>query len=49
MDKFIKDIKVDIKETFNNDDFEKEKTLIKQEYETKRSVLMYKLNATSIQ
>ena len=48
MDKFILDIKSDIKETFSNEDFEKEKTLIKQEYETKRTILMDKLNATSI-
>ena len=49
MDRFIADIKRDIKETFSNDDFEKEKALLKQEYETKRTVLMDKLNATSIQ
>ena len=49
MDRFITDIKRDIKETFSNDDFEKEKALLKQEYETKRTVLMDKLNATSIQ
>ena len=47
MDRFIKDIKRDIKQTFNNEDFEKEKALIKQEYETKRAVLMTKLNETS--
>lgn len=44
MDSFIKDIQVDIKNTFNNDDFEKEKALIKNEYEEKRNVLMEKLN-----
>lgn len=44
MDGFIKEIKKDIKKTFNTEDFEKEKTLIKQEYEEKRSVLMDKLN-----
>ena len=49
MDRFIKDIKHDIKETFNNDDFEKEKALIKQEYEIKRTDLMNKLNQTSSQ
>lgn len=49
MDRFIKDIKHDIKETFNNEDFEKEKALIKQEYDTKRAVLMDKLNQTSAQ
>ena len=31
MENFIKEIKKDIKNTFNNDDFEKEKALIKQE------------------
>ena len=49
MDRFIKDIKHDIKETFNNEDFEKEKALIKQEYDSKRSALMDKLNQTSSQ
>jgi lon-related putative ATP-dependent protease len=49
MDRFIKDIKHDIKDTFNNEDFEKEKALIKQEYEAKRSALMDQLNATSSQ
>ena len=43
MDGFIKEIKKDIKSTFNNDDFEKEKSLIKKEFEQKRSVLMEKL------
>lgn len=49
MDRFIKDIKHDIKETFSNDDFEKEKALIKQEYDAKRESLMAKLNETSSQ
>ena len=44
MDGFIKEIKKDIKKTFNADDFEKEKALIKQEYETKRAALLEKLN-----
>ncbi len=44
MDGFIKEIRKDIKKTFNNDDFEKEKALIKQEYEVKRSALLDKLN-----
>jgi len=48
MDDFIKDIKTDIKRTFNNDDFEKEKALIKQEFETKRTYLMDKLNEESL-
>ena len=37
MDKFVKDITRDIRDTFNNEDFEKEKALIKQEYDLKRS------------
>ena len=44
MEGFIKEIKKDIKKTFNNDDFEKEKSLIKQEFEEKRSALLGKLN-----
>ena len=44
MDGFIKEIKKDIQKTFNNDDFEKEKALIKQEFETKRAELLEKLN-----
>ena len=47
MDSFIKDIQVDIKNTFNNDDFEKEKALIKSEYEEKRNTLMEQLNKKS--
>ncbi len=49
MDRFIKDIKTDIKQTFNNEDFEKEKVLIKQEYEQKRTDLMNRLNEKSSQ
>ena len=44
MDDFIHDVKVDIKRTFDNEDFEKEKTLIRQEYEQKRTELLEKLN-----
>ncbi|MBP3255768.1 MAG: AAA family ATPase [Clostridia bacterium] len=44
MDNFIKDIRSDIKSTFNNDDFEKEKKLIKQDFEEKRTALLEKLN-----
>lgn len=47
MDHFINDVKVDIKSTFNNEEFEKERALIKQEFEEKRSVLMAKLNQKS--
>ena len=40
MDGFIKEIKKDIKKTFNADNFEKEKALIRQEFENKRTILM---------
>lgn len=45
MDGFIKDVRADISKTFSNEDFEKEKALIRQEFEQKRSVLLEKLNA----
>lgn len=48
MDSFIKDIKKDIKKTFNNDDFEKEKKIIKQEFEEKRAILLEKLNEKTL-
>ena len=44
MENFIKDVRRDIKKTFNNDDFEKEKQLIRQEFEEKRENLLNKLN-----
>ena len=48
MSDFVKDIKLDLKRTFDNEDFEKEKKLIKQEYEEKRTILLEKLNEQSI-
>ncbi len=48
MEQFVKDVKRDINKTFSNDDFEKEKTLIKQEFEQKRSNLLEKLNEESL-
>ena len=48
MSDFVKDIKLDLKRTFDNEDFEKEKKLIKQEYEEKRTILLEKLNQQSI-
>ena len=44
MENFVKDVRRDIKKTFNNDDFEKEKKLIKQEFQEKRDLLLKKLN-----
>lgn len=49
MDSFIKDIRLDLKRTFSNDDFEKEKAMIKQEFENKRNVLLERLNKKSMQ
>lgn len=49
MDRFIKEIKKDIKNTFNNDDFEKEKSLISHEYEEKRQKLMDKLEKDALE
>ena len=48
MDGFIKEVKKDIKKTFNADDFEKEKALIKKEFEEKREIVMTKLNEDSL-
>lgn len=47
MDRFINDVKNDIKSTFNNEEFERERTLIKQEYDAKRTALMEQLNTKS--
>lgn len=44
MDTFAKDIRRDIKKTFNNDDFEREKKEIKAEYDAKREKLLNQLN-----
>ncbi|MDO5557663.1 MAG: ATP-binding protein [Clostridia bacterium] len=49
MDNFIKDIKKDISNTFNNDEFEREKSLITSEYDQKRNNLMEQLNKKSSQ
>ena len=48
MENFVKDVRRDIKKTFNNDDFEKEKQIIKQEYEEKRENLLEKLNQKTL-
>lgn len=44
MDSFIRNIRRDIKKTFNNDEFEKEKKVIKQEFEAKKDAILAKLN-----
>ncbi len=48
MEMFVKDIRKDIKKTFNNDDFEKEKKIIKQEYDQKREKLLDQLNKRTL-
>lgn len=48
MDSFIKDIRSDIKNTFNNEDFEKEKNLIKQDFDQKKSSLLENLNKEAL-
>ncbi len=47
MDKFIKEIKIDIKNTFKNEDFEKEKGIITKEYQERRTKLLENLNKKS--
>ena len=47
MEKFIKEIKNDIKNTFKNNDFEKEKSVITQKYKEKKATLLENLNKRS--
>lgn len=47
MERFIKDIKKEMKATFNNEDFEKEKNIIIQKYQDKRAKLLEDLNTQS--
>ena len=48
METFIEDVKKYLKRTFNNEDFEKEKKLIKQKYEEKREKLLNNLNKETL-
>lgn len=48
MDSFINDIRNDIKLTFRNDDFEKQKSLMQSDFEKKKNNLLSKLNKTSL-
>ena len=48
MEAFVEDIRKYLKRTFNNDDFEKEKSLIKQKYEEKRTKLLEALNKETL-
>ena len=48
MDLFIEDINKDIKSTFKNEDFEKQKALMQSKFEQKRTALLEKLNKESM-
>lgn len=48
MDSFIEDINKDIKLTFKNEDFEKQKALMQNKFEQKKSSLLEKLNKSSL-
>lgn len=48
MESFVEDIRKYLKRTFNNEDFEKEKSLIKQKYEEKREKLLDTLNKETL-
>ena len=48
MEDFVEDIKKYLKKTFNNEDFEKEKGLIKQKYEEKRTQILENLNKETL-
>ncbi len=44
MESLVKDVRKEIRKVFNQEDFEKEKTMIKQDYENKKEELLKKLN-----
>jgi len=48
MDIFIQDINKDMKLTFRNEDFEKQKALMQNKFEQKKTALLEKLNKTSL-
>lgn len=48
MNVFIKDINKDLKLTFKNEDFEKQKTLMQNKFEQKKSSLLEKLNKSTL-
>lgn len=48
MDSFIEDIKNDIKLTFGNEDFEKQKVMLQNKFEQKKNDLLEKLNKESL-
>lgn len=48
MDEFIKDIKNDIKITFRNEDFEKQRKLMRSKFEQQKDALLEKLNKSAL-
>ncbi len=48
MENFVEDVKKYLKRTFNNEDFEKEKNLIKQKFEEKREKILDNLNKETL-
>lgn len=48
MDSFIEDIKNDIKLTFGNEDFDKQKVMLQNKFEQKKNDLLEKLNKESL-
>ena len=48
MESFVKEILKDIKATFKNDDFEKQKALMQSKFEQKKEALLEKLNKSSL-
>ena len=48
MEEFIKDIRNDIKVTFKNEDFEKQKKLMQNQFEKKKDELLEKLNKSAL-
>ena len=48
MESFVDDVKKYLKRTFSNEDFEKEKNIIRQKYEQKREKLLETLNKQSM-
>ena len=48
MEGLVKDVRKEIKKVFNQEDFEKEKAMIKQDFESKKEELLAKLNKKTI-
>ena len=48
MESLVKDVRKEIKKVFSQEDFEKEKAMIKQDFESKKEELLLKLNKKTI-